>query len=59
MTDDAIFVEHPGGAEMGYIPYWRHCQLAQRDRKIIRRLCWVIGILSTVIIALFVAKNGG
>ena len=45
MKDDAIYCERPEGSDMAYIPYWRHMQLAYKDRQTARRVIIALVVL--------------
>lgn len=56
IRDDAIYCEHPNGAEMGYIPFWRHELLRAKDRRTVKRLAYTIGALVLALIAAIIIR---
>lgn len=54
MRDDAKYVVHPNGSEVGYIPFIVHEKLAWQDQRTIRRLAWAWAITSAALIAALV-----
>lgn len=56
MRDDAIYCEHPNGAEIGYIPFWRHELLRAKDRRTVKRLAYTIGALVLALIAAIIIR---
>lgn len=56
MRDDAIYCEHPNGAEMGYIPFWRHEWLRARDRRTVKALSLAVGALTLALIAAIIIR---
>lgn len=54
MRDDAKYVVHPNGSEVGYIPFIVHEKLAWQDQRTIRRLAWAWAITSAALITALV-----
>lgn len=56
MRDDAIYCEHPNGAELAYIPFWRHEKIMYHERQKQRRLIVAIGALALALIAAIIIR---
>ena len=56
MRDNAIYCEHPNGAEAAYIPFWRHEEIMHRERQKQRRLIMAIGALALALIAAIILR---
>ena len=56
MRDDAIYCEYPDGAEMAYIPFWRHEKIMYHERQKQRRLIMAIGALALALIAAIIIR---
>ena len=48
MKDDAIYCEHPGGAKMAYIPFWRHELLECKRRKTAKIIFIAVTLISFI-----------